>query len=335
MGGAFQSLANASWAADDPENAKQMFELAARKFEDSGHLFNVAAMKQNTGVMFQTMGELEAALEAFEETARSHERMGALISLGVAKCNIASVLLYLGQYRKCLSFLDESEPFFARLKTPALAALASMTKASCLVRMGETEKALPLLRKGWKTRKRAGRWSDMGQYVEVLIQAAAVTGDTAEALNESKAFLGEAKKKGAKKAYRQALELRLEALLLTKKNVEAEKIAGLIEEVNTSRRNNYSRALTLALLARFAAIKGDAGQAKDFLNEAFSTGRLNVESRAAANFHVGRALLKEGRPAEAKQFLEKAKDEYSILTAAGYRKHEFVKCNELLKEFRT
>jgi len=335
LGGAFQALATANWAADDPENARQMYELAARKFEKSGHLYNVAVMKQNTGVMLQAMGELEAALEAYEETARSHERMGALTSLGVTKCNIASVLLYLGQYRKCLSLLDESGPFFARLKSPALAALASMTKASCLVRMGETEKALPLLRKGWKARKRAGRWSDMGQFVEVLIQAAAVTGDAAEALDESKAFLEEAEKRSAKKAHRHALALRLEALLLTKKKGEAEKIATLIEDANTSRRNNYSRALTFALLARFAAVKGNAGQAGNFLNEAFSTGRLNRESQAALNFHVGRAMLKEGRPAEAKQFLEKAKDEYSILAAAGYRKHELEKCSELLLKLST
>jgi tetratricopeptide (TPR) repeat protein len=330
IGGAFQSLAGAEFAAGNLQEAKRLYELAADKFRKIGHFFNVAVMKTNLGVTQRATGRFEEALQSYQEAVSLHERMGVSASLGIVKSNTAVVLIDLCRYRESLSLLENSEPLYRKLKSPALGGLATLVKARCLVKMGQVENVLPLLEEGWQARKHVGRVTDRLLVVDILADLAILTGETDKVLGESKELLEEAENTGEKEIFRESLILRLKVLLNAGLPDEAEGVGKLVEEGVTAGEDISSQAGGKALLARLAAGRGDFGKAEDLLKQAAAIDGLGKEASAQAALHIGEAFLRAGKKAKAREYLERAKEEYGVLVAAGYRTHELEKTSELL-----
>jgi tetratricopeptide (TPR) repeat protein len=311
------------------QEAKTLYEQAADRFRKIGHFYNVAVMKTNLGATQRAMGRFEEALLSYQEAVSLHERMGVSASLGIVKSNTAVVLIDLCRYRECLSLLENSEPLYRKLKSPALGGLATLVKARCLVKMGQVKNVPPLLEEGWQARKQVGRLTDRLLIVDILSDLAILTGETDRALRESKKLLEEAESTGDKKARFEPLLLRLQVLLDAGLLDEAENIGRLVEESTAAGEDISSQATGKALLARLAARRGDFSEAEDLLRQAAASGGLGREASAQAALHTGEAYLRAGKKAKAREYLERAREEFGVLVAAGYRTHELEKANEI------
>jgi tetratricopeptide (TPR) repeat protein len=329
-GSALNTLATINVITGDLREAKSLLSQSAQKLRKAGHLYNMAVATLNMGTAMHGLGEFKGALKKFSGAIELLEKMDSPATIGAARCSTASVLMDLGEYRKSLSL---AETLLSPSQTTKLSVTVGETllvKASCLIQIGRVDEALHVLEEGWKILVREGRWENRAVVARARVEAAILSGDFQKALGESKQFVEEATLGEMKKAYHEALLLRLRALLAAQRTDEAGDIAGLIEEASFFKENPRTEALAKAWLSQLAAAKGDIARTESLLKGALLTGRLDKETCALTYLRAGKAMLKAGKLAGARRHLAKARREYYTLVENGYRNHELNEVQELL-----
>jgi tetratricopeptide (TPR) repeat protein len=151
-----EELQKKARSIEDVENALNKYEKALKIFQVVGSEREAGVTLNNSGLIYDSLGQYDKALECHEKSLSIRRRIGHVGGEAVTLSNLGRVYMSLGQYQKALEYYEES--LAIRKKSGDVAGEGTPLVGIGLVyrSLGQYQKALEFHEKSLAIRQRIG-----------------------------------------------------------------------------------------------------------------------------------------------------------------------------------